>query len=512
MAKKQKAIRGKFSDEKYLGTEPDLRGEVSNAQVINAYNWYNYFYDGDQAKSWIIEYLKEFYKTEKELIKNVNRIDANYCRTSGWNCRILLLGGDLPQELQDRNIARIRALVFRANIGCSTSSSGNEGTGKEEGSTKEVSREEVNANSSGASHVSIAGGNAGSSDMATELATAEGTRLGTNVEELGNSASSRSARKGKGSEAKNGTGSATQSGRAKNSGDELSAGIYSQSLGSNGEEVSGSDSHTSSDSSAEASSSSAEEAQEDSVRHSSKSTVVSIQERIANRANELIADLEVLLDAYYRDGRQFKMADWIIKNNVKPQIAQRIATYYKPLYSEAFDALNGKDEQLKEGYSHYKKAQLKAYVEFLRSIVSCAETTATIVKARKPRKKKEKPVSVIVSKLKYKAKDDEHKLVSVDPKQIVGCNQLWVFNTKYRTLAVYNAMGPAGLNVKGSTVIGFDEKTSIVKKLRKPTEQIKKLMDGGKIILRKYMDEVKCKPKEATGRINNETVLLRIIK
>ena len=395
MAKKQKAIRGKFSDEKYLGTEPDLRGEVSNAQVINAYNWYNYFYDGDQAKSWIIEYLKEFYKTEKELIKNVNRIDANYCRTSGWNCRILLLGGDLPQELQDRNITRIRALVSRANIGCSTSSSGNEDTGKEEGSTKEVSREEVNTNPSGASRVSI---------------------------------------------------------------------------------------------------------------------VVSIQERIANRANDLIADLEVLLDAYYRNGRQFKMADWIIKNNVKPQIAQRIAAYYKPLYSEAFDALNGNDEQLKEGYSHYKKAQLKAYVEFLRSIVSCAETTATIVKARKPRKKKEKPVSVIVSKLKYKAKDDEHKLVSVDPKQIVGCNQLWVFNTKYRTLAVYNAMGPAGLNVKGSTVIGFDEKTSIVKKLRKPTEQLKKLMDGGKIILRKYMDEVKCKPKEATGRINNETVLLRIIK
>jgi hypothetical protein len=514
MARKPKAVRGKFADEKYLGVEPDLRGDVTNAQVINAYNWYNYFYDGDQAKSWIIEYLKEFYKTEKELIKNVNRIDANYCRTSGWNCRILLLGGDLPQDLQDRNITRIRTLAATASSRAdSGSGSGSfEGSFKEEGSSKEVSREEVNANSRGASHVSIAGGNAGSSDMATELATAEGTRLGTNVEELGNSASSRSARKGKGSEAKNGTGSATQSDRTKNSGDELSTGIYSQSLGSNGEEVSGSDSHTSSDSSAEASSSKAEEAQEDSVRHSSKSTVVSIQERIANRANELIADLEVLLDAYYRDGRQFKMSDWIIKNNVKPQIAQRIATYYKPLYSEAFDALNGKDEQLKEGYSHYKKAQLKAYVEFLRSIVSCAETTATIVKARKPRKKKEKPVSVIVSKLKYKAKDDELKLVSVDPKQIVGCNQLWVFNTKYRTLAVYNAMGPAGLNVKGSTVIGFDEKTSIVKKLRKPTEQLNKLMQGGKIILRKYMDEVKCKPKEATGRINNETVLLRIIK
>lgn len=509
MARKPKAVRGKFADEKYLGVEPDLRGDVTNAQVINAYNWYNYFYDGDQAKSWIIEYLKEFYKTEKELIKNVNRIDANYCRTSGWNCRILLLGGDLPQDLQDRNIARIRTLAATAGSRAdSGSGSGSfEGSLKEEGSIKEVSREEVNANSRGTSHVSIAGGNAGSSDMATELATAEGTRLGTEDEGTNSSASNNSARKGKGSEAKNGTGSATQGDRAKNSGDKRSAGIDSQGTGSNGKEVSGSDSNTSSDSSAETA-----EAQEDSVRHSSKSTVVSIQERIANRANELIADLEVLLDAYYRDGRQFKMADWIIKNNVKPQIAQRIATYYKPLYSEAFDALNGKDEQLKEGYSHYKKAQLKAYVEFLRSIVSCAETTATIVKARKPRKKKEKPVSVIVSKLKYKAKDDELNLVSVDPKQIVGCNQLWVFNTKYRTLAVYNAMGPAGLNVKGSTLIGFDEKTSVVKKLRKPTEQLKKLIDGGKIILRKYMDEVKCKPKEATGRINNETVLLRIIK
>lgn len=514
MAKKTKTA--KALDAKHFGIEPDLRGDVERIDVLKAYNWYNYNCDGDQAKSWIIEYLKEFYKTEKELIKNVNRIDANYCRTSGWNCRILLLGGDLPQDLQDRNIARIRALAatasFRAGSAGSSSNGSTEGTSKEEGSGKEVSREEVNANSRGTSHVRIAGSNAGSSDMATEKYAAEGTRLGTNVEELGNSASGRNARKSKGSEAKNGTGSATQSDRAKNSGDELSVGINSQGLGSNGEEVSGSDSYTSSDSGAEASMSKAEEAQEDSVRHSSKSTVVSIQERIVNRANDLIADLEVLLDAYYRDGRQFKMADWIIKNNVKPQIAQRIAAYYKPLYSEAFDALNGKDEDLKEGYSHYKKSQLKAYVEFLRSIVSCAETTATTVKARKPRKKKEKPVSAIVAKLKFKEKDEELKITSVDPKQIVGCNQLWVFNTKYRTLAVYNAMGPAGLNVKGSTVIGFDEKTSIVKKLRKPTEQLNKLMQGGKIILRKYMDEVKCKPKEATGRINNETVLLRIIK
>jgi hypothetical protein len=73
-------------------------------------------------------------------------------------------------------------------------------------------------------------------------------------------------------------------------------------------------------------------------------------------------------------------------------------------------------------------------------------------------------------------------------------------------------MGPVGLSIKGSTLTGFDEKTSIIKKLRKPTEQLNKLMQGGKIVLRKFMDEIKCKPKEATGRINNEVVLLRVIK
>jgi hypothetical protein len=387
MARKQKAIRGKFADEKYMGTEPDLRGEVSNADVINAYNWYNYFYDADQAKAWIIQYLKEFHKTEKDLIKNANRIDANHCRTSGWTCRILLLGGDLPQELKDRNEARIRTLAAAG----AKSDIGEAASEEEEGGHKEVKQ------------------------------------------------------------------------------------------------------------------------------------VISIQERVANRANELIAGMEENLDAYYRDGTTFKPSEWFFKHDVKPAIAKRIADHYKPLYSEAYDALeifgksarnlSEKEEQLQEAYSHYKKPKLKAYVEFLRDIISSAETRSVVVKAaRKPRKKKEKPASAVVAKLKFKEKDETYNVVSVDPKQIIGCNQLWVFNTKYRTLAVYNAMGPAGLGVKGSTLTGFDEKTSIVKKLRKPDIQLKALLEGGKIVLRKFMDNIKCKEKTANGRINKETVLVRIIK
>jgi hypothetical protein len=132
MARKPKAVRGKFADEKYLGSEPDLRGDVTDAQVIQAYNWYNYFYDSDQAKAWVIDYLKEFHKTEKELIKNANRINSNLCRTSGWNCRILLLGGSLPSEIEQRNLGRIRALAGAAARTSERSEAEEEGTKKEE--------------------------------------------------------------------------------------------------------------------------------------------------------------------------------------------------------------------------------------------------------------------------------------------------------------------------------------------------------------------------------------------
>jgi hypothetical protein len=242
--------------------------------------------------------------------------------------------------------------------------------------------------------------------------------------------------------------------------------------------------------------------------------VISIQERVANRTSELIGDLEEQIDSFLNDPtHSFKVSDWLRQKDVKPTIAQHIAEYYKPLYSELFDAIAGKDEDLKEGYKRWKKPQLKAYMELVKSIVSESESRSVIVKAvRKPRKKKEKPAAVIVAKVKYKESDDELGLVSESPTQILGSNQIWVFNTKYRTLSVYNAMGPAGLGVKGTSLIGYDEKTSITKKLRKPKEQISTLTQGGKIVLRKFMDDVKCKPKEASGRINTDTIIVRIIK
>jgi hypothetical protein len=156
---------------------------------------------------------------------------------------------------------------------------------------------------------------------------------------------------------------------------------------------------------------------------------------------------------------------------------------------------------------------LKKYVEFIKAIIAAADQQKQVVKkTRKPRKKKVKPASVLVSKLKYLKSDESLNLTSARAEDIIGSQQLWVYNVKTRVLSVYNAIGASGLNVKGSTLLGFDEASSVSKKLRKPAVSLESVKTGGKIILKKLMDTIKTKKMVPSGRINKDTILVRINK
>lgn len=242
--------------------------------------------------------------------------------------------------------------------------------------------------------------------------------------------------------------------------------------------------------------------------------VVSIQDRVREKTSELIGDIENQLDIFFKTRKlSFDIASWLRSKEIKPQISQKIAEYYKPLYSELYDAVQGKDVELKEAYSHWKKVELKAYLEIVRSIVAAAEGRAVVIRAaRKPRKKKEKPVSVIVAKIKFKEADKDLNLKSIKVTEIVGAQQLWLYNTKYRKLSVYNAISHSGLSIKGTTLTGYDEKTSITKSIRKPEVTLPSVLSGGKVAMRKLMENIKAKANEANGRINNDVILLRAIK
>jgi hypothetical protein len=240
--------------------------------------------------------------------------------------------------------------------------------------------------------------------------------------------------------------------------------------------------------------------------------VVSIQDRINAKASDLIGELEEELDVFFQEGViQFDIKKWSLEKGIKPQIAKRIVEHFRPQYEEISEAQAGNDPDLVEAYKRWRKPVLKIMGLFLKRIIDhMTEVDSAGQAIRKPRKKKVKPASVLVSKMNYCASSDTLK--SIDPKEIIGASQLWVFNIKTRNLSVYHAVGHSGLSVRGTTIIGFDTDASITKKLRKPETVIKPLLEGGKIYLRKIMENIKTSEQKATGRINADTILLRVLK
>jgi hypothetical protein len=195
-------------------------------------------------------------------------------------------------------------------------------------------------------------------------------------------------------------------------------------------------------------------------------------------------------------------------------MATKVADYYRPVMQEIIDAIGKKDEQLVEAYSKYTKVQLKARLALYTGIVEdCEKYSGNLRKARKPRKKKTVPVEQKMKFFQYQKQDNAMKLNSVNPETLLGAQELWAFNTKYKTLTVFRARGPAGLDVKRTAIIGHDEENSRAKKIGRKTEElVNKVLSGGKVALRKMFDDIKTDEIKISDRINTNVILLRVVK
>jgi len=243
--------------------------------------------------------------------------------------------------------------------------------------------------------------------------------------------------------------------------------------------------------------------------------VIDVQKRIDDKVDDLIGDIEEQVDIFTLNGEndEFDPVAFLTERNVKPTLAERISDYYVPLYEELEEVLAGTDPQLIEGYKRLSKKKLQAKLNFIAAIIAaCEERQVTVKAQRLPRKKKARDPIKAASKMNYLAEYPDLSLKSIRPSEIIGAHQLWVFNTKTRFLGVYNSSTATGFDVKGSTIYGFDEKTSVAKKLRKPQAVINEVLGAGKIALRRVLDSVKTAEKQLTGRVNADTVLLRVLK
>ena len=241
--------------------------------------------------------------------------------------------------------------------------------------------------------------------------------------------------------------------------------------------------------------------------------VPTIQDRMNEVAKKHILYFEILEDALFAgESIDPKAYEYLVKNLVPQALISKIQAVFEPRHAEVKEARKGECEQLKEAYSHMKAADYKRFDAFydklFQDLTAYNQTKKATKKAavRKPPQKEK-----LVKNLKYLKQDTALKIVSINPVDIVGAEVLWVYNVKNRKIGKYvaEAMGGA-LGVKGTTIIGYDANKSTQKTLRKPEEQIKQFLAATKVDLRKYLENIKTTEIKLNGRINADTILLKV--
>lgn len=250
-----------------------------------------------------------------------------------------------------------------------------------------------------------------------------------------------------------------------------------------------------------------------------KTTTVqpSIQDRLREVAMLMTDDIETAIENWQSDPesfdpKAFKVLNLLKGKDAKAAHARVIRDFYAGNLAELEELASGQaDEQLREAYSHRSKKHIRKLIDFYTEVNSACTMLMQESKVnRKPRAKKVVPADKIVAKLKYKKSDEPLKLVSINPADIIGAKELWVYNTKNRKLGKYVAADFSELGVKGASITGFNETLSVQKTLRKPAEQLKEFKAAGKVALRKFLDEIKATDTKMNGRINEETILLKV--
>jgi hypothetical protein len=244
--------------------------------------------------------------------------------------------------------------------------------------------------------------------------------------------------------------------------------------------------------------------------------VATIQDRLRETAGKMAEEIDYALDEFTTnpdsfDPKAIKILNLLKAKEAKAAHARIIKGFYTKSYEELQEAAEGKCEQLKEAYGHLSKPQLKKIIAFYHEIISACEMLGQEAKVnRKPRAKKVVPADKIVAKLKYAKTNEQLKLVSINPTEIIGAKELWVYNIKSRKVGKYVAAEYLELSVKGTSIIGFNANLSVQKTLRKPEEQLKEFKAAGKVQLRRFLDDIKAVDIKLNGRINEDVVLLKV--
>lgn len=237
---------------------------------------------------------------------------------------------------------------------------------------------------------------------------------------------------------------------------------------------------------------------------------VNIQDSLEEKAKEFMADFNGMLDEFVMDRKAVPDINLLMKKPLTTPVANKVAQKIQRTLLELREAVAGDDPYLNEGYSNFKKPELKKLLAAYETLTERLTQLKKVV-VRKTRTPKAKPPGVIVAKMKFAPASEPLGIKSVSPTSIVGADELYCFNVKTRKIQVYKALDGMTLTVKGTTIMNYDMEKSGQKTVRKP-ENLSPLSDKGKRAYANFMKALTAKPALPNGRINADTLLLATFK
>jgi len=246
-----------------------------------------------------------------------------------------------------------------------------------------------------------------------------------------------------------------------------------------------------------------------------KKTVVSPTELTQRKTNGFLAEVDAAIDNY---PEEYSLYNELTRITAAHVTAKQTYEMLVPIRDEVQELVNlpksrknVDQQQLDEGYSYLKPKERKAYLAFLNEMVSDAERYMQKKKALRVSKPKVRSAEKQVAKVNYLKESAEYKVSSINPMMIVGAKRLFTFNTRYRQLSEYVTNSGMGFEVSGTTVKNIDTENSSTVIVRKPLDLLPIVLGKSLRDVHKAIGEIKTKRTEATGRINKDTIILRIM-
>ena len=191
-------------------------------------------------------------------------------------------------------------------------------------------------------------------------------------------------------------------------------------------------------------------------------------------------------------------------SHVKPMIEGWLLDYE--------DAYHKRCEQAVEGYSHLKRSTLNHRIKVCKAMLEDLERIRSATKAsRNVKVKRPKSVDKQVAKVQYKKEDNDYKIVSINPIQIPTKTRLYAFNTKSKMVIEYVTESVNGFEISGSTIKNFSKGSSRTICLRKPLDFLPIVLQKTPKQIDAAWQTLKTKTKVPNGRINKDTILLRVL-